>query len=455
MKIIHVTLGNPKAKQGGLSRYCDELMQHQRNNGHHPILLYPGTFINSTRPTIICKRNNEYEILDALPVPITYGINNPESYMISVNMQRYGKWLDVIKPDIIHVHSIQGIHKEFFEAAEIREIPIVFTTHDYFPLCFRCTLLDNSNRVCETQFVEKCVKCNQNQGLPLYTQRLLQSDLYQKLKDINMLKKIKKTKNYKVKRTNDKIGSLEEDKQRGDNRYELLQYDKLKKYYSDIMEHVSVYHCNSRSTFSRYREQYPNKCYEVIPITHCGLERSVHVRKKKNVLNISYMGGMSTHKGYQILMDAIEKLEEESSKWQLWLYGGEFIQKHHGRSYHYKGFFEKSEEEEVWANTDLLVVPSQCPETFGFIVLEGLCRGIPVICSDLVGSRDLLEDINPNLVFHHDDVVELAEKIGAFFNDGFYYETQTKIKQTKIDISMELHAKKIFSLYRRTYRRDI
>ena len=81
-----------------------------------------------------------------------------------------------------------------------------------------------------------------------------------------------------------------------------------------------------------------------------------------------------------------------------------------GDEYKYVGFFTQDEEDNVWANTDLLVVPSRWPETFGFIVLEALCRGVPVLCSDLVGSQDLLKEIDASLVFHYDDAVELEKE---------------------------------------------
>ena len=46
--------------------------------------------------------------------------------------------------------------------------------------------------------------------------------------------------------------------------------------------------------------------------------------------------------------------------------------------------------EAVFAETDLLVVPSICPETFGYVALEALSCGVPVLLSGNVGARDIL-----------------------------------------------------------------
>ena len=114
MRILHVTLGNPIYKQGGLNRYCKELIDCQIADGHSSFLIYPGTFLNSKFP-IVCKRkDNVFKIIDALPVSITYGISDPNRYMVETNFNRYSNWLRKVKPQIIHVHSFQGIHKEFF-----------------------------------------------------------------------------------------------------------------------------------------------------------------------------------------------------------------------------------------------------------------------------------------------------------------------------------------------------
>lgn len=450
MRILHVTLGNPIYKQGGLSRYCKDLMDCQTVDGHSPFLMYPGSFLNSKFPIICHKKDNEYKVFDALPVSITYGISDPDRYMVETNINRYSRWLNRINLQIIHVHSFQGIHKEFFLAAKRQGIPIIYTTHDYFPLCMKSILYDNRGFLCEKRTPELCAECNRQVGLSSMTQRVVQSDLYQMLKNA---KPIKKLRSKKTIGSDNALDTVIEERKRGNDCYQVNNYKRLLDYYSDIISCVDLFHCNSNLTYKRYSEIYPDLNYEVLPITRAGLHQEVHHRKNTDILNVGYMGGMSKHKGFDILMEVFSRLEDKKAKWNLWLYGGEYTVKKDDDSYRYVGFFSQDEENDVWDNTDLLVVPSRCPETFGFIVLEALCRGVPVLCSDLVGSQDLLREIDDSLVFRYDDVSELEKKIRMFFDEEYYNLIINKIKKTKLQSNMEMHARHISALYRRLIKR--
>jgi glycosyltransferase involved in cell wall biosynthesis len=54
--------------------------------------------------------------------------------------------------------------------------------------------------------------------------------------------------------------------------------------------------------------------------------------------------------------------------------------------------FAYSELGNIFDETDVLIMPSAWYETFGFTVLEALSFGVPVIVTDYVGAKDLLEE---------------------------------------------------------------
>lgn len=60
----------------------------------------------------------------------------------------YRSFLKDVKPDVIHVHTLQGFHKELFEAAKELNLRMVYTTHDYYPFCPLCILLDSNGEQC-------------------------------------------------------------------------------------------------------------------------------------------------------------------------------------------------------------------------------------------------------------------------------------------------------------------
>lgn len=441
MKILHVVLGNPYTHQGGLCRYCLELMESQKKVGDSVSVLYPREYITGKSPKIMKKKENEYYIFDALPVSITYGVGTPDRYMVSAKKNIFEKWFKKNSFDIIHVHSIQGIHKEFFESAKELEIPIIYTTHDYYSFCLRSILVDNNAQLCNNHTPEKCANCNYGVGLSANKQRIIQSNIYQIIKNNNVVKALKRKEGV----ANSSNNTARQIANVGD---ELIEaYEKLLNYYQGIMDCISLLHCNSSISAENYFLNYPNIKQRVVSITHSGLKREIHTRKS-NTLNIGYMGGMSEHKGYKLLYDALKILDSlDCREWVVHLYGGEFSNKIEDKRYNYGGFFMPEVEEKVWETIDVLVVGSQCWETFGFIVLEALCRGIPVLCSDLVGAKDLVSSIDESFILDHTNAMDVAVKLQKLMNINIYNDLKIKIEQADFPIDMGKHQKEIECLY--------
>lgn len=438
MKILHVTLGNPDTHQGGLNRYCSELAEYQRKNGNYVDIIYPGSFKGSKNPKIRKRRYNKYEIFDGLPVAITYGIDDPDRYMVSINNNVYEEWLLKQNYDVIHVHSIQGIHLEFFNSAKKIGIPIIFTTHDYYPICFRCVLVDHNQKLCNESTNLKCTECINGSGLSEKKQKIMQSNFYQIIKNIKLIKGLKRT-----------VSKQEEIAIDKDISKELIsKVNRLKNYYRAIMSNISLLHCNSSLTYDEYDKYFPDIKKIIVSIAHGGLYRSRHQRLKGSHLNVSYMGGMSTHKGYLMMKKLMTELSDKyPNQFDFWMYGGEYTENNRNNC-HFLGYFSNDEEKFVWERTDLLIVASQWKETFGFIVLEALCRGIPVICSDLVGSKDLLKNISESLIFKYDDYKELEIKVVRLLDNVIYEKVLEDIEKLNLEYDMHKHISSIDSLYK-------
>lgn len=445
MKILHVTMVDPQVGQGGLSKYCKELMECETAMGHNVSVIYPGKLGSKSQKVIIKKAaSNYFTIHGALPAAITYGIDNPERYMASADSEIYRNWLAGQNYDIIHVHSIQGIHREFFLSAKWLEIPMVFTTHDYYPICMKCNLVDENNQICEEHSPFKCQKCNAVGGLTYRDQAIRQSKIYHRIKTQKWhsaaLKNYLYLKNFLgMSRKRDALTSDQ-----------AKAYSRYNSYRKDIFNTFTLIHCNSFETMKIYKRFFPNKKYDAIPITHAGLKRLPKEKNETSVYNIGYMGGMSRHKGYDIFESALDKLKNiRVINWVAWFYGGPFLGKKDSERRKYCKYFTKAEEEDVWSKLDILVVPSQWRETFGFVVQEALCHGIPVICSDLVGSKDLVKQLDGHLIFQYNNINSLADAIAHLLENADYYNCLCeKIGRLELDISMETHTEKIIDMYK-------
>jgi glycosyltransferase involved in cell wall biosynthesis len=81
---------------------------------------------------------------------------------------------------------------------------------------------------------------------------------------------------------------------------------------------------------------------------------------------------------------------------------------------HFLGFRNQDEMGEVYANSDMLVLPSRFSETWGLVVNEAMQFGIPALVSDRVGcGPDLVEAGRTGWIFPEGDAIALGERIVA------------------------------------------
>jgi glycosyltransferase involved in cell wall biosynthesis len=63
------------------------------------------------------------------------------------------------------------------------------------------------------------------------------------------------------------------------------------------------------------------------------------------------------------------------------------------------------------ARAAFLVMPSECYETFGLVIVEAFCQGLPVIVSRLGSMAEIVEDGVTGLHFTPGDAADLAAKV--------------------------------------------
>jgi len=405
LRILHVSLGLPPLRTGGLNRYCIDLMEEQRKHGQEVAMLYPGEYTLGGGLRIEPVKDSRYrlsKILNPLPLALTSGIRAPARYMSACGGEAYRRFLLELKPDVVHVHSIQGIHKEFFDAARSQGIRMVFTTHDYYPFCPNCVTVDSDGRMCDGPDPLKCSICGSRRGFSRAQEIVMQSSMYARYKNSFLLKKLRAGQNSKA---------MEKPGRRGPVRAaDPRDYQRLLDYYRDIMRAMGVVHCNSDVARGKYASLFPGLNYITIPITHQGIACGVRKNAGSGALRIGYLGGKASCKGLDVLLEAVRIMDAAGERgWELWLYGADYAElRGKDARIHDGGQYGPPDQGRVWNSFDVLAVPSLWPETFGFVVLEALAWGVPVICSDLVGAKALLP---PGMVVQHGSAKALAARL--------------------------------------------
>ncbi|MGO4930972.1 glycosyltransferase [Streptococcus alactolyticus] len=389
MKILHYALGFPPYRSGGLTKFCVDLMVQQAKEGHTVAMLWPGQMGFIKQKVAIKKHENvklsgqdiqSFEVINPLPVSFDEGIADIAAFTKNVEAEAYRRLLDSFQPDVIHVHTLMGLHRSFLEAAKHKKIRLVFTAHDFFPICPKVTMFRHG-AVCDcVQDCESCGVCNAT-ALSLNKIKILQSHIYRELKDSKIVKKLRKQhrNGYLSESTaNDTVAPVGT----------ADDYKKLRNYYYSLLKLMDMIHYNSSVTKKVYESVFDLPNSRIVVITHSDIKDN---RKKKDYstgkLRIRYLGPMGGGKGFFLLRAALDELWSKQQNFRLDVHFtpiemSPYIKVHDRYTY--------TELEKIFDETDVLVAPSIWYETFGFTVLEALSYGVPVIISGNVGAKDIL-----------------------------------------------------------------
>lgn len=390
MKILHYSLGFPPYRSGGLTKFCMDLMSMQVKTGHSVSLLWPGE-IRIKKNTKICKRRSvngigSYEVINPVYVSYDEGIKQTGLFMAEGDYDCYRKFLERFHPDVIHIHTLMGLHKNLLVAAKQIGIRIVFTAHDFFPICSKVTLFRDGQICNSVEDCRKCFLCNAT-ALPIWKLHILHHPIYRIMKNSIIVKKIRK-------RHRDAYLS-------GNNEYAINNvligdethqddYIALRNHYKSMLLLVSKIHYNSRLTRSIYEKYFGIFDAVTIPISHLDIK---DCRKRKkfagDVLRLTYLGPSGEGKGFSLLKMALDKLAEERDDFCLNI----FFEMDNKPSYVIEhDRYTYSQLEDIFDSTDVLLSLSVWYETFGYTVVEALSYGVPVIVTKNVGARDVIPD---------------------------------------------------------------
>ena len=165
MKILHYMPGLPPVRDGGLVRYAIDLMKQEMLMGEKIMLLIPGALSWNGKNQVKIKRYRgnarglpSYVIVHPLPISMGNGISDIPAYTKACDHRVYADFLRRTMPDIIHIHTFMGLHREFLAEAKKLKIPVVFTTHDYFGICPKADLM-LADAVCTDNMWKQCRAC--------------------------------------------------------------------------------------------------------------------------------------------------------------------------------------------------------------------------------------------------------------------------------------------------------
>lgn len=463
LKILHYLHGLPPVRNGGLVRYVLDLAQGEYESGNDVQLLVPGSFNiwlkgKTEIRSKIWKQLPCHYIVNPLLVTEGRRIKHAEVLMENSNFEVFFDFLKKVLPDIIHMHSFMGIEYSFLEAAKKLEIPVVFTTHDYYGLCLKVNLFRNGENCNQ---VDWC-KCGSCMGDAVSEWKIVwqHSNLYRVLKANKVFRWLEyspKILPYKIyvkdmlkknkSLTRNILGRKSEETTLFE--YQSEAYKLLREYYLKMYKSITCFHFNSKQSRRIFESYLGSVKGEVIPITNRRVKDNRKIYKYDGKLKIGYLGGGQQFKGYQYLKETLDVMYESGMKeFECHVYFNSqdlncpYLHRHEP--------YEETEMGNVFRNMDVLVVFSLWHETFGMVVLEALSYGVPVIISSCVGAKELLEENQKiGIVIDLDhNCNELRKTLEEMYrNRNLLSNINKKICEWKYELNFDKHVEKVVNLY--------
>lgn len=377
----------------------------------------------------------------------TYAINNTliscesfaNTYKNSKIDKKFGEILDKITPDIIHIHHLLFLSHGLVEEAKKRNIPIIYTLHDYWLLCYKGQLIKENMSTCNLASVKQCSDClkyllsMKKNSFFIYNllKRKLHPILLQGLKEIHLLLGKKTT----AKQIEEFFLSTKEVSLKIDLFIAPTKFIKDK-----FIEYG----------FPAEKIQYSNNGFESKNL--CNIKK-----KKSTLLRFAYLGTLLPMKGLNVLISAFKKIKNPNVG--LFIYGKIFpysgfeyypkkLKKIIGNDTRIKlmGEYNNNELPNILTNIDIVVVPSLWFENSPLVIQEAFMAKIPVIASRIGGIPELItHDIN-GLLFNPGDETDLKNKIQyAIDNPNILKEFERNFPAVK---SMEENAREIETAYK-------
>lgn len=450
MKVLHYLLGVPPVYKGGMVKYVLDIIAEEKAQGENVLLLVPGKR-NKKRSVQIYKTDKYktsipcevYEIQNALS-SLSEDPQIGDSLKVEI-LENFKKFLQIKQINIIHIHSFIGLHKEFLIAAKNLGIPIVYTTHDYYGICLKSNLLLKGN-VCVDQSGKNCPCC--------YSEILkfnsITDILYKKIIGISFIKNI--LNKDAIARGLTVIGNYLNKKQEKNSSIIITdtcrqKVSQIRAYYYSMFQMIDVFYFNSLQTEQIFKENIAIKEYKLIDITHRDIKDNRQKKEFGRKLRLSYLGTIQEIKGFYLLKDALDELYINRKNFELNVF---FSTRQKNDEYiNYNLPYKYSDLEKVMENTDVVVVPSICRETFGFVVKEAISYGVPCIMTYNVGAKDWVKRFGEiALITEPSKQSMLQTLIMIYDNRALLNKMNENILKMNYDFSFDKHVKKLIESYR-------
>jgi glycosyltransferase involved in cell wall biosynthesis len=373
VRIVVVSGHYPPNFVSGGSLQPQRIARGLRRRGHD-VSVYAGWFGPDRDPL------ETWDDVDETGLPVHWIVTTPwEPWSDDRNWnapdvhQDFSKYLERVRPDIVHLHDLQMLGGSLVRAASAAGAKSIVTMHDFWWICARLFLVDKTMHPCSLVVDAGACSCERSHAWLTSRRTRLASEL----EHADLVLSPSRSAARVLAANGITPGRLEVDENG------LPEAD---------LDNTLV------------------RAPRPVPGDDAGPVRFV------------YAGGIHELKGISVLLRAAAQLHELPG-WELVTYG--VPEKHVAAAgidlQHAPVRFERSfapeQRDEALGTADAVVIPSIMRETHSILTREALSRGIPVVCTDTLGPEEVVVSGINGLVVPAGDVDLLADALRALIED--------------------------------------
>lgn len=345
-------------------------------------------------------------------LPVIEVVNNwtcasfAETYRPPLVSGRIAEVLQAVQPDIIHVHNLLNLSFDLPAVARAHGVPVVATLHDYTLVCPSGgqRIHRAEQYVCDVIDTERCVRCFRESSLYAHISfgRLVAATRAPRL--------LKRAAVAISRRLPGIAGRLAHAARRAPLLpIAVRDIDERLAAARRVFDEVDLFVAPSPSIGAEFQRLgiTPAKIrisdYGFVPLVRSA-GREHHERQ--GPLRIGYVGTLVWHKGAHVLLDAVRNLPPAAFELKIFGsadvfpgYAADLRARAAGLPVLFMGSFDRERVADIYAQLDVLVVPSLWLESSPLVIHEAFMAGLPVVGARIGGIADLVDDGRTGLLY--------------------------------------------------------
>lgn len=367
MRVVQVTAHYPPNLVSGGTLVPQRIARGLAARGHE-MHVYSG-HVGGRKPALTTWSEDDGQGVDVRWVVTTpwTAWGDPHNSLNPQVTADFEAWLAQVRPDVVHLHSLQTLGAGLVSAAKRSGAAVVVTMHDFWWTCARQFLVDDEMHPCS--LVVDCGDCACAAGHSRLQTR--NAALHEHLRgaDVVLAPSRSAARVLVANGVDERVLRVDENGLPADE----------------------------TAVVGAHPTGHPAE----------GADRPVR---------FMFAGGADPMKGLDVLLRAARRLPDDGT-WTLDLYGVAETARPLPSGVRARAAYDRTTVAQVMAEHDVLVLPSVMRESHSIVTREALGAGLAVVCTDTLGPEEVVDDGVNGLVVPAGDADSLAVALGRLAAD--------------------------------------